>query len=350
MNNLTPHLPAEVYPVLPKPFRLLVAASCCFSYIFTGVAGGKNIISYDHGIPWYVHALNSGAGIAYAINMYRGLGRPIKKASSRKALFLCVLAALLGGLSGLNYYTAGYLGSLYMGIRNSSASLIGALCFASRFYICARGTIQCRDAAAKWMRSIKNKDMRDISRMLFSSSLGILISLFYTDAVFAAIQEIGVDWFSANMRTSQSLLASYIATGILAVGGLPFCTFWTNVGLQKITYGFEENGKIIPPDRYTYLSFPFCFGLFSLIALGSASSKKGEMFTQWVGLNTAFILKNIFLLMYGGLSPLLGGEVILKMGREGIKKISEKCCSVFRAQNKPNLARPESTMNLVIQV
>ncbi len=313
-------------PWSPLP-RASIAILYGMMYFVMGTAGGKNLVSYDAGIPSSIHVMNALAGVACSATVYNALEHPVKRPAYPRVIYPL---AVLGGLSGLNFYTGGRFGALLLGLPKSVAEAVAAISLALRFYICGRSTLSCCDTVPKWIHAVKGWNRPEILRMSAALSVGVSASLFNTDPLLSALQNMG--------------MGSYLLMAVLATAGLPFYAIWMNAGIQKLTNGFEKEGEIIHPDRFTFLAVPLCLLLFTLPVLGSANSPNGEAFTSWAGVHAAFALKMVFLLLFSTVSPVLGVEALLKSGFDGIKKI--KGCFCFKPATEGLTATPLPSINL----
>lgn len=250
-------------------------------YFTVAEAGGGNIERLFHAdgdtINKVIFAASVGASVVYTMFTYKTLEALSLKANSPSK----ILFSLLGPFSAVAFLTAGVEGTELLGFNKATAISIGMSLFALR-------TINCVDASVKfparfsetrlaWTDSVKNKDYKEIARLLVIGFMSLGYSAATTDAVFSAVVSVE-EWFGIDKDISYPV--AYTSSLLGAIGTLPLVFYWGHRGLRQLTFGGKINDKgenPDPTDRYTYIGLllvsPVMLGI-----LGGATAASGEVF------------------------------------------------------------------------
>lgn len=330
--------PEENYAVLGRIPRAMIGIMGGVSYVLVGAAGGKNLFSYENGIPWFVNAADTTAGICYGLAVYHGIGMPLKRIKQHHVPIYTLAA--VSALSAANFYTAGRYGALLFGLPIPAAEVLGVLSFLARAYSAGRGGIIFCGVFPKWLGNLgllcdadqakKTTAIQESARLALTLPIAALICLFNTDPLFSVPVHIANQWFGVDANQSQELMiAAYAWAGLMAIASFPFAHMWMHFALQKVTHGMRrDDATVIKPDAYTFAGVALCALLFLLPVLGSANSPEGAAFSKWVGQNNAFLMKLTVLFAYACLSPLLGGESICRQVGQGVQVVRARIAAL----------------------
>jgi hypothetical protein len=150
------------------------------------------------------------------------------------------------------FFTAGYMGSESLGFPLYLTVATAATVFVLREILVIDGAIKCPEKIKiiidAFKTSISNKDIPNISRLLFSGLLTLGYSISLSDSIYSGTSIIS-QWLGAKKSIEPYICYPAMALGCL--GTLPFVLYWVNLGIDQLTCG--KNFKNNNTDKYSYI-------------------------------------------------------------------------------------------------